>query len=554
MSWNFKHLDQCPSSAQLHAQKMPFYGRRLNKSQLKRKISHKEILRAEKAGVAPPPLPDICSWRYGSIYGPYVVYLQKTNLKENYESNRTGFFDPVDHNHPNLPDWLREKPTTTLRPATTTTLRPATTTTLRPATTTTTLRPATTTTLRPVTTTTLRPATTTTTLGPVTTQNVIPSSSISCPFPQDNRIGITRPRDQGGCGSCWSFAISCALADRYAIFNARKSSPVIIHPPLLSPLWLMNQTYQMFANSPGDTCNAGGDPYYACQKYLEVQGNGVKLENCWPYQIIENYAPKQWLNPNPLPNNSCWCGPSTSKSDMLFSINPGSTRSLIGTVNGRIDPIATINEIKTEILQNGPVICGYAVFFDFLGGDQNTDPNNQPNYWSQIAPYPCNKTHEGVYICSNSSKSQSDGGHAVTVTGWGTCKYLKGDDGKPLQYWEVRNSWGSSGDQGYGRVAMSTSARKNIPLEFDVPLQSYGDGEYSGGMIAIVPGPLPIGYADGLKEHFEAMKKPVHKKNTNNYTIKDYIGYLLIIIAIALFVIAIVKIVETNQQSMAIPK
>jgi hypothetical protein len=69
-----------------------------------------------------------------------------------------------------------------------------------------------------------------------------------------------------------------------------------------------------------------------------------------------------------------------------------------------------------------------------------------------------------------------------------------------MRYWELRNSWGNSGDDGYGRVAFSTDAPINASLQFDIPGPPYPGGnpnEWSGGMISFMPGPLPSELSSG---------------------------------------------------------
>jgi len=340
-------------------------------------------------------------------------------------------------------------------------------------------------------------------------------------------VQITKPLDQGGCGSCWAFAITMALADRYLIANAKKNKKIKL--PVLSPLWLMNQTVALMdAGSSANTCNNGGDPYMGC-KWLEQKNNGLKLETCWPYSIIKNRNPK-WVNPLPLPKDCCvtCCGTKATDSKILFNVQPGSTRSLVSNTN-----LATIATIQREIMTNGPVICGFIVFNDFLG------IGGSRNYWRDIAPY-TNAPHEGVYICSNSSNSNFNGGHAVTVTGWGTCKNLKNREGKLIRYWEVRNTWGTiQADAGYGRVAFSTDVSANAALEFDVPRQLFGNDQFSGGMMTMMPASLPENYKtknDQVENY--SYNEVKCKKNTN------YFSLLLFIIAIVLLIIVVIKLFE----------
>ena len=283
---------------------------------------------------------------------------------------------------------------------------------------------------------------------------------------------IEQPRDQGRCGCCWAMAIVAALGDRYSIKYPKEQIPSSLY---LSTLYLMNMTYKLFDNTiAAYACDQGGDPFMAC-KYLERNPTqGILHESCWPFVLVEKH---NWVTPNDLPkdccSNCCELSKIQQKLDTKFSVKPGTTTSLVVTENNVVNKELTIAAIQREIMQNGPVVCGFMVYSDFT------------NYWRHEAP------KGGVYICKDDSEYNQDGGHAVTVTGWG----VQNVNGKKIRYWELRNSWGTySGDQGYGKVAFSTDAPMNRALEFDVPVKFFGHGSWSGGMMAFSPGNIPPSY------------------------------------------------------------
>ena len=320
---------------------------------------------------------------------------------------------------------------------------------------------------------------------------------------------IELPRDQGGCGSCWAFSMAMALGDRYSIKYG-------IDSPYLSPTWLMSSTYKLMEVKPQDSCSEGGDPYMA-SKWLE--NNGAKYETCWPYSMIKG---KNWISPNQLPNDCCinCCDPKKDKkTTTVYSVLPKSTKTLIVITNKKIDANATIAAIQREIMTSGPVVCGFQVFDDFMP------------YWVKSAP------KGGIYVCNGLGES---GGHAVTITGWGR--------EKGINYWELRNSWGKSGDNGYCKVAFSTSDKKNKILQLDVPHNYQKDNKgnelYIGGMFAFQPGTLPN--VTTIKPSIT--KKPMkenfkYKVQASSKILGVTISNTLLIILIILIILSIIALI-----------
>ena len=80
------------------------------------------------------------------------------------------------------------------------------------------------------------------------------------------------------------------------------------------------------------------------------------------------------------------------------------------------------NEIKKEIIKNGPLISLMKINYDFL------------NY------------KKGIYITKKGEK-EFKGMHAIKIIGWG-----ENNDGK---YWIIENSWGDDwGENGYARIGI----------------------------------------------------------------------------------------------------
>ena len=294
-------------------------------------------------------------------------------------------------------------------------------------------------------------------------------------------------RQQSTCGCCFAFAIASALGDRYAIKYS-------INNPILSPAWILANyiSDKNLVGNPQNKCEVGGNILSVCN-WIEKDGNGVKRESCWPFELLSKGPKGEITCPNSLsniPNNcclSCCHEPNDIKSQQKFYIQKGSSSPIYAEKNGKFDPNdieiqnATIQAIQNEIIANGPVVSGFSVYKDFF------------YYWN-------NRAETGaVYIRDITTKDSNgnipglteEGGHAVVITGWGTSTTQLDDYGKPLKYWEVRNSWGNSGDNGYGRIAFSTSVLPSKWVQIDIPEIKIGIS-ISGGCVSFSAGDLPI--------------------------------------------------------------
>jgi len=196
--------------------------------------------------------------------------------------------------------------------------------------------------------------------------------------------------DQGDCGSCWSFASTESLSDRFCIFSNENINVVLSPQNLLS------------CEELNLGCTMGSLPNWAWD-YL--QSYGVTTMNCDPYTSGGGDVSKC-----PSPINNC---------------NDGSLGKLYKAVNythvgNFIEPSRHIESIMKALLQ-GPVDATFNVFSDFDGFP-----------FSSGAIY---KHTSGEY----------EGLHSVKVIGYGVQN--------STDYWLVQNSWGSSwGDNGFFRI------------------------------------------------------------------------------------------------------
>jgi len=170
---------------------------------------------------------------------------------------------------------------------------------------------------------------------------------------------VHRIRNQQQCGSCWAFAATEALSDRFAIQSSLAINVTLSPQDLVS-----------CDNADGNMgCNGG----YPIRAWVYMQTTGITTDACYPY-TSGNGVTGNCL----LPATAC---PSGSGSVKYYN---AASAYAIGT---------TVAAIQTEIQTNGPIEVAFDVYQDFFSYES------------------------GVYVHKTGSLA---GGHAVKMIGWGT--------------------------------------------------------------------------------------------------------------------------------------
>ncbi len=272
---------------------------------------------------------------------------------------------------------------------------------------------------------------------------------------------LTSSLDQQKCGSCWAFATTTCISDRIRIHSftgkhqtqfkenrwTEKILSKSIQKPLSNKLHYELGDFQTYNNiSPFtfaacDICEVASRIDPEVSAYLK---NTEQLCNhCCDGGIIQYAFVYMMLN------GCISIGEDPEPWKYDCSEYAGSPFYRVKSVYN----IEGSDNIKAEILNNGPVVCGFQVL-DSFGYPDGKIPGTDV-----FGPI-------GSVI----------GGHAVCIMGWGR-DYVQG---YVVDYWLCRNSWGPdwNGD-GYFKIQMGTCGVEDdvwgaVPFEvYDITRTSF---------------------------------------------------------------------------------
>lgn len=253
--------------------------------------------------------------------------------------------------------------------------------------------------------------------------------------------------DQEECGSCWAFASSEVLSDRFRIWTEGK---VLQRPLSLSTQCLLSCSDGCFRNpvldeiqkdSSHSFCNeqcGGGSAILAFQYIKE---NGLPTNFDQPYERDNAYKSK---------HGGIACARGCSSKDIciyrckdIYMVSLYHTRMMdtsghvvfrrMCETNRRIN----MENIMREIYLRGPVTAAINMFSDFEDKRFTRHPREgyfQPTSEVYIPPEGAlpigswkGKNKKGMSV-------QYEGDHIISIVGWG--------DGLQGPYWVIRNTWG----------------------------------------------------------------------------------------------------------------
>ena len=191
-------------------------------------------------------------------------------------------------------------------------------------------------------------------------------------------------KNQKNCGCCWSHSSVTALAYRYNTSSYHLNLD-------LSP------QYALSCYLPD--CEAGNTIVDA---QLNLIKNGTVLESCLPFVSGDRYIP--------------FC-PSKCKDGSEFKFYKAKNAYFTGDLYNEENFYDIVAIIMDQLVNYGPVVSGFSCYEDLRS----------------LSPEKCKNND---YIYRYDGKSESAGGHAVVIVGYGF------QDNK--YYWIIQNSWGTT--------------------------------------------------------------------------------------------------------------
>ena len=271
--------------------------------------------------------------------------------------------------------------------------------------------------------------------------------------------GLLSPvKNQGSCSSCWAFATTSTLADRFNIqsmglmnvdlsptklilCDARGHEFDIEHPETETE----DLIEQQFKSLRIGACF--GNTLYDAWRYLFTIGTNTL--KCVPYnESFGQYDQYKGLgsfnNPVRMPLCKTISGPLGDMcSDYLYDTHNAEEHGTPAkfyrafhfyAIAGTPKDGGSEYNIRHEIFSWGPVSSGMEIYSDFY----TFDSKNEIYEWN--------------------GKGPRIGGHAVEIVGWG--------EEKGKKYWIIQNSWGIEwGDKGYFRMVRGVN---NCKLEENI--------------------------------------------------------------------------------------
>lgn len=282
---------------------------------------------------------------------------------------------------------------------------------------------------------------------------IFPKRKLPIPNSFDGRITwkgmITTPLEQGKCGSCWAFATTGVLSDRFNIESRGKMHVELSPTKLILCNWQgkeisffhqdsENPLYEVEASKYAfsDSACFGNTLVDACRYLYQI---GTPTLKCIPYDTELG---------------------TQAEFQKLGVFNDVAKLPLCSTITGPLGDMCAGSYIdsKTGTEYGEPQRFYRALYFYGLPGvpeDGGSEFYIRDNIWKWGPVCTAMKVYPDFYTFDASDgnvykwngEGEMIGGHAIALVGWGSTT-------NGLAYWIVRNSWGTKwGMNGFFHMA-----------------------------------------------------------------------------------------------------
>lgn len=242
----------------------------------------------------------------------------------------------------------------------------------------------------------------------------------TAPSPNQHLSVTTHPRS---CGSCWAFASTSMLADRYNV-KTKRAEP---HKGLI-PLQLSVQN--VLSCSTAGSCGGGDD--YSVYEYAHTVG--IPHDSCSSYMAKDTVCDDSMIGVNSKGQTvrpRCY---NCDEKDRCWAEN---SYKVLRTSQAYI--VRSEDRIMNDLMTHGPIVCAIMATdtMEHQYGEHCFNPPKRAGSdgttldTKALARKDC---ITGTY--QEDAVEGSSINHVVELVGWGV-------DDKNNKYWTIRNSWGT---------------------------------------------------------------------------------------------------------------
>lgn len=283
--------------------------------------------------------------------------------------------------------------------------------------------------------------------------------------------------DQGKCGSCWSYAASGCLTDRFNILCGEKYfdsclsvTDQIYCNNFLKLLFNNNEYENMYIKTLPNICD-GNNLILA---FLYLKYVGISSDICIPY-VSNKYNKKIISTYFGIDQSLDEWGKFSSfehkQRDLLdYSEKEKSVNCTLNHPYSEQRPYSYCNNVYqlSNKYYGSPKQNFFSLFnYSIYNGDVDADMIRYDIYrWGPVGTsfyvyddfYEFDPIKDGVYIYKENASNKIQGGHSVEIVGWGVYN--------DIPFWWIKNSWGKNyGFNGYFRFLRG---KNQCQIEYNV--------------------------------------------------------------------------------------